>query len=685
MHRLSEIVSALVSPRSEQGPPPIVDVAGEFDEGGDPARSLNAAFLIAAAGDGHPRVGEARDYLGRMVAAEDWAGVASFYREGLRLMSEELDSGTSRDPGLRRRVDDLVDFLTRDEVASAEKLAESMWAVFHPEAVGIRGREEERAAELRRRRTIEITSPGPGPVTDPAGQVLLTANVLLTGPPDGREIDELDLAEDVKEGLRSVEGEPQRFWFDHPIQIGVEPSGSELLYGLGAMERGLAFEKERGTMESDQRLRLALSVSTTHDGLEAISRRYLEDEIRRMGGPEHLETYLFTESDTERLLDEVLVPAAESFLGRAEAADLLRVFGVRGRYGRHHSFGKAIAALWNVLIDPEVVATFKTDLDHSWPQEELVRETGTSLLEHFRFPLWGGAGVDANGQALDLGGMAGALVNESDIDRGLFTPDVPFPDRPPGPDELVFFSPLTQALSTLAEASTRYGPRGPDGVTTAIERLHIHGGTAGVLVDSLRRHRPFTPSFIARAEDQAYVLSLYGEPAPRLAYVHNRELIQRHDKKGFASAAIEASRLPTMIGDYERILLFSKLADAVTKDREGLKRMAAPFTGSFISDLPITVVYLRFALKAAGMFAAGDEEGARFVSDGAERLTSTLAFVGGDPSELEVRYRAEREGWDLFFETLDALEKRLLEGDARAVDLAGRAREIVARSAVLGA
>jgi hypothetical protein len=211
----------------------------------------------------------------------------------------------------------------------------------------------------------------------------------------------------------------------------------------------------------------------------------------------------------------------------------------------------------------------------------------------------------------------------------------------------------------------------------------VHGGTAGILVDSLRRHRPFTPSFIGRAEDQAYVLSLFGEPEPRLAYVHNRELIQRHDKSAFAGAAIEASRIPTLIGDYERILLFSGLAGVLTEDREGLKAMANPFTGGFISRTPVTVMFLRFALRAAAMFAKGDREGAEeLVTSGAQRLSQTIAFVEGDPSELAASYRVERKGWDIFYDTLAEMERRLAEGDPLVLELANRARQIVEGCAV---
>jgi hypothetical protein len=678
-HRLGEVVGALVAARREPGALPLVAADSQFDPDAATGPSLSSAFLLALAGAAHPRSREAADLLA--LAAGSGDQVAAFYRDGLRRIEEETGDLAERDPEIVERIDALAEFLARDDAGrSVDELAERTWSVFFPEGVGIRGHERERAAELRARRTIEITGTNPEPLTDPARQMLFTVNLLLTGPPVGVEVHDLDLPDEVRGGLRELGR--QAFWYDHPIQIGIDAASSELRYGLSAMDRGMAFEKGRGTTEAGSRLRVALSISTTHELLEEVARPYLENEVRRMGGLEHLELYAFAEADAARLLEEVLAPAASSFLDRPDAPELLGVLGVRGSYGRHHSFGKAIAALWHVLIEPDVVATFKTDLDHSWPQEELVAETGASLLEHFTYPLWGGTGVDGGGRRLELGGFAGALVNEADIEEGLFTIDVPFLDRPPEADELVFFSALPQALSTLAEASTRYGMDGPDGVTTALERIHVHAGTVGILVDSLRRHRPFTPSFIGRAEDQAYILSTFGEPEPRLVHVHHRELIQRHDKKAFAGAAIEAARIGTWIGDYERLLLFSELG-ALAEDPDELKAVADPFTGCFISRIPVTVMFLRLALKAAALAEKGDEREAEdLVAMAAERLSRTLAFIEGNPSELAERMGAEREGWDLFYGTLDELERRLAAGDDEAVELAERARRIIAACAV---
>jgi hypothetical protein len=94
-------------------------------------------------------------------------------------------------------------------------------------------------------------------------------------------------------------------------------------------------------------------------------------------------------------------------------------------------------------------------------------------------------------------------------------------------------------------------------------------------------------------------------------------------------------------------------------------------------------MFLRFALRAAAMFASGDRERAEeLVTAGAARLSQTLAFVEGHPSELAASYRAEREGWDLFYDTLAVLERRLAEGDPLAQELAGQTRHIVEGCAV---
>lgn len=658
---------------------PDIDPASHFrrDRAGDAgtARALNAAFLIALTGAGHPSHAAARHFLSATVGR--WAPVAAFYAEGVTAVAEEIET---HDPDFVRRLETLAG---RVPATDPDGLAEETWAVFFPEGTGIRG-VHERVAALRRQRTVTLDgSSATRPLTDPGRQLLFTANVLLTVP--SPPLGELPSDPDLRRALAAALDEPQRYWYDHPIPLDVKPEHNEILHGLRGLEAAAAFEVERGNLPRDTRLTCVLSVSTTHDGLQPIARRYLEHELARAGGLSHLDVYAFTEADTRRLVERVLVPAAACYHPEEDdAAELLTVVGVDGEYGRHYSFLKAIAALWQVLVDPNTRATFKIDLDQVFPQEALVAETGASAFEHLCSPRWGADGVDSSGRRVHLGMIAGTLVNQRDIGASLFTPDVPYPSGPLHPPEYIFFSPLPQALSTEAEMMTRYTPRGPDGTQEVLERVHVTGGTTGILVQSLRRFRPFTPSFIARAEDQAYALATFPAPDARLTYLHQDGLVMRHDKESFAAEAVEAARVGKLIGDHARILLFSAYARLLTEDVGVLKRLVDPFTGCFISTAPTTVTLLRFALTAASMFGAGkDQDGLDFVMGGASRLRGALRLI--DSGEMERRLVEERRGWDLYYDTLASLEEGIRRGDAEALALKAEAVRLVGAASVRAA
>jgi hypothetical protein len=514
--------------------------------------------------------------------------------------------------------------------------------------------------------------------------VLFTANVLLTTPSAGSLSREGRLSDDLRRRLEPVLDEPQKTWYDHPVPIGTPPENNEILYGLQGLDEAAAFEKGRGTLSPESRLVCLLSVSVTHEGLHRLARDYIREEIRSAGGFRHLHVFAFTEADTRRLGEEVLRPAARRYLGGVHpAAGFPEMLGVDGEYGRHYTFLKAVAPLWQLLVDPSVRATFKIDLDQVFPQERLAAETGASALEHLTSALWGAEGRDARGRPVELGLLAGALVNEADIHEGLFTPDVRFPTRPPSVEELVFFSALPQALSTEAEMMTRYGPRTPDGKRSCIERVHVTGGTTGARVEALRRHRPFTPSFIGRAEDQAFLMSRLTGDAPRPAYLHAPGLIMRHDKASFAAEAVRSAHLSKLIGDDVRILLFSAYARVLADSVSSLKETLDPFTGGFISHLPETVVHLRSALRAAERFSSGrPEEGLRLVREGAHRIGKTLVFAQGEESPLRQACEREQRGWKLYYDLLDGLEGGLERVDGAAQKLRARARRIVQQCAV---
>ena len=684
-----EVLGRMVGPLAAGAALPLLDPEPLL-AADDRIAALGAAFLVALCGRDHPAHERALAILDRPLEGDD-AEVARFLRRALDLVRDEVRSGVATDEALAVRLSSTAARVV-DPRLGASETAEALWSLFFPEGVGILGHEASREADLRTRRTVRIGEPNPHPISDPAREILLTSNVLLTVPPASRPIDALPYPPELARDLAAAAAEPQHHWFDHPIQVGVEPAGNELLYGLRGLDEALAFEDaRRGDGDGIGTVPCVLSVTVTHDGLRRAARPYVEAELARSGSLRYLAVHAFTEADTGRLVEEILAPAVDP-AGSDGAADLLRaVFGVDGAYGRHYSFLKAIAAFWQVVVDPRVRGTFKTDLDQVFPQAQLVAETGRSAFEHLASPAWGALGVDSAGRPVELGMIAGALVNERDIERGLFTSDVPYPDRPPAADELVFFSRLPQALSSAAEMMERHGSAERDGVATCLERIHVTGGTNGVLVDALRRHRPFTPSFIGRAEDQAYILSVLGRPGRRLAYVHAAGLVMRHDKEAFAGEAIAAAHVGKLVGDYVRILEFSAYADAIagdgtdgSLDLAGIGQLLDPFTGCFVSRLPVTVTMLRFALRLVRFFVEGEAASAHaFAIVGARRIGDALDRTR-DGSRLRDLVRRERRGWDVYFDALDALEGGIRAGDPRALALGRRGREIVASCRVRG-
>ncbi len=681
--RFTSIIYTFIQPKREKDTFSIFDTTQQLDERRTDkagiAQSLNAAFLIALADRKHPESKRAKRFLTRMRDSSEWANIATFYLNGICLVHREIEDVCKDDPSFSERLKNLSEWMSNNgNLNNTEETIEKIWSVFFPEGNDILTNKQERIKALRAKRTVTITELNSTPITYPAQQILFTSNVLLTIPSESESPNDLPLSNHLKEKLLKIISEPQVFSYDHPVQFGIDPEKTEVLYGLRGLETAFEFERDRGTMSCDVKPICVLSVSVTHRGIRNIAKSYLEELFFHSESLKNIDVYVFTEIDTQRIIDEILAPAAMHYLRRNDAKELLSVFGVDGEYGRHYSFLKAVAAFWSIFIRTDIKATFKIDLDQVFPQKELVKQTGNSAFEHLKTPLWGAHCMDSNGQPLDLGMIAGALVNQQDIEKSLFTPDVPFPNFGLSPDEYIFFSTLPQALSTEAEMMTRYAKNKLYGKRTCIQRIHVTGGTNGILIDSLRRYRPFTPSFIGRAEDQAYILSVLTNSGTKLGYAHKDGLIMRHDKEVFSQEGIQSAYVSKIIGDYIRILYFSAYARALTNDVAKLKDAIDPFTGCFISKIPASVTYLRFGLKAASFFASGEEEhGLEFIKIGAKRITNALDFVHGENSMLRQLYEKERLSWNLYYDILSAVQDALKNGDSFALELRKKAESII--------
>ncbi len=653
-----------------------LDITSQLEAEGKPTlKTLNAAFLVLLSGKNSGHYRRARGIFEDARKSAELKDALGFYELSLDIIKAEIERHP--DPERLRR---LAEYLLKDSAEPTMFSIERIRECFFPEGVGICQRKDELRESLRKRRIVKLKKLNTEPIKNPATEMLFTSNVLLTLPSKNKNLGELDISDDLKRQLEPVMDEEQIYWYDHPIQIGVEPGKNEAVYGLRGLSDALRFEKGRGVAGRKDRLKCLLSVSVTHRGLHSIARSYIENELKKAKATEDMDVYIFTEENTEKITEQVLSEAANRLKGIKDAELLYQVFGVDGEYGRHYSFLKAVVPLWSVLIDPRVRATFKIDLDQVFPEEHLVQETGKSAFEHLMTPLWGAKGEDWRGRRVFLGLLAGALVNERDIGKSLFTPDVCYPPEDITGDEVLFFSQLPQALSTEAEMMTQYNTEELDGKSACIQRYHVTGGTTGALVDALRRWRPFTPGFVGRAEDQAYIMSVLfkEQDGELLRYLHSAGLIMRHDKEAFASEAIQAAWAGKTVGDYVRIIIFSLYARALGWQLKDIKAELDPFTGSFISDMPVTLSVLRLSLKAAKLFNTSQSEKAEELLEvGFRRLGRLLDGLKGEPDFIKKSFKQEKTGWDIYYDIIDALEDALRRDDPFALRIQERMSNIV--------
>ena len=647
-------------------------------------KTLNISFLILLAGSNHPKYNSAKKFINNLKKHGHFGVYANFYVKGISLVSNEIKQYLGKGPSVVEKFEKLNDLSS--ESHNDEQIREHFWSIFFPEGIELMDSEKrrEKVSLLRETRKISITNLNNNPVINPDKELIFTSNVLLTTPLDSDYLNDKTLSGNLKEHLKNVCNEKQKYWYDHPIPIGIEPKKNEVLYGLTGLSEMFSFEKSKGNAKKNDKLNCLLSVSVTHEGLHKIAKEYLTAEIKKSKSIKDLNILIFTEIEAEQIIEEILIPIANKYLelSDSELNNLRTVLRVDGEYGKHYSFLKAITAYWQVFIDTDIKGTFKIDLDQVFPNKELVEQSNASTFEHFKSPLWGATGRDAYGNNVDLSMIAGALVNDSDIEKSLFYPDVRFPtDNKFNQDEYIFSSRLPQALSTEAEMMEKYNSEKFDGEKSVLSRVHVTGGTNGILIKALRKYRPFTPSFIGRAEDQAYLMSVLFESQSYLRYFHKSGLIMRHDKHSFAGEAIKEAETGKIIGDYLRILLFSFYARMLPWSVNRIKSELDPFTGCFISNIPYTIVYLRFVLLISSLFNKEDEENTnnaiRLLKEGIPRLLNHIENLGGRNNELQQKYLNESKGWHLFYDILDIAERQIKSNDKWMKDIKNKAIKLM--------
>ena len=256
-----------------------------------------------------------------------------------------------------------------------------------------------------------------------------------------------------------------------------------------------------------------------------------------------------------------------------------------------------------------------------------------SIFEIFKNQkYWGGSGIDFEDRLVDLGMLAGGLVNKGETHKNYLIPDVKRPLKKTifstVSSKRVFCPDWSHALSTEAEIIYE---------NENIHRVHVTGGTKGITLNALEKWAPFTPSFINRAEDQAFIISSLNKNE-FLSHIHAPYLIMRHDKLDFAKRTVTNAKLGKEIGNLERILLFSYYSKCPHFDFDLIKDHLWPYTSSFIQKFPEILLY--FILLIDGI-----SKSEKFLHDASIRLKRTQNFCN---VKLEDQFKLEKEFWKNF-------------------------------------
>ena len=511
----------------------------------------------------------------------------------------------------------------QDILLNPNNSTKHLWDYFCPTAKQADEHPEKMAQTILKKRSLSNLKKATIQLETPANQLLFTSNILISPPIDPNSE---NLPAPFADEARDFCNQPQDYWYDHPIPLDASNPENELLYGLRMLDDALNVEKDKGVIDKNSKIDIVLSISVTHIGMEGLAVRYVEMVINEHLNLKHLNVFAFDENRCQQLIS--------SLCPRNKKA--ARVFGVNGSYGRHYSFLKAILAVWHRVINPETYFTFKIDLDQVFDQTVLQKKYGKTALQLLCNPYWGGSALDSNGILADLGMIAGGLVNEADSASDEFIPDVRRPDTKTLLSQIssrsVFCSQWPQAISTETEIAQ---------MQHNYQRVHVTGGTTGICVEALYKWQPFTPSFIGRAEDQAFALSAFGFKC-YLSHLHLAGLIMRHDKAAFAGRSIKHAADSKAIGDIERLLLFSRYTEILPAKQSDIIQHIWPFASCFISPNPEILAGLIFALD-------GSFKGGKFVEDGSVRLVKSIEFCR---EKMKIQLAEEKQGWASFYETI---------------------------------
>ena len=87
---------------------------------------------------------------------------------------------------------------------------------------------------------------------------------------------------------------------------------NEIIYGLKNLDEAMAFEAKRNNIKTPDKIKLVLSVSVTHNGLEKLALEYVKLIIKKSLNLKFIEVYLFDEDICNKIYS-IIFPKNDRF------------------------------------------------------------------------------------------------------------------------------------------------------------------------------------------------------------------------------------------------------------------------------------------------------------------------------------------------------------------------------------
>lgn len=427
--------------------------------------------------------------------------------------------------------------------------------------------------------------------------------------------------------------------YDHPVEIFCEKKEHELLNFLEEFDNDISFEKTKNVFNKNYKVPVIISISTTHKNLELIVSKWVRFEIKNLN-LKNLNIFILDNEVIEQLKKELF-----------KNQNKFELFTVEGNYSNHFNALKYMQLIFEKGFN--IKAGFKLDTDEGINSENLYSVTSRTWFQTLCNKSIGNIAKAGNGKKFKLSFIIGEYVNNIDIMKtgyknALFESDV----KPPSTynNNMIFFNKgfaHAKATSIYNKFSKyKFEKNNSEFDSNSISHPVVKGGGYGIENSGLKKYTPFCPSFITRAEDQAFYYSGFSKGI-RGIFIETLRITHYKEKYSHSE---EKTTFDRLIEDIHRLILFSEIGKFLNN-----KNYLDPLPGVFISNMAfcqsfITIVYNTFLLILKNQY----ENGEYLLYNGVERLLYLHKFL--QTNNIKNIYKKEEMHWQDFVKTVEKLD-----------------------------